>query len=246
MTTSTDRLNRPDAAPLNGQPHAAPDSPATRRELLARLHDQQRDDGQQHETHQQPPTSAPADDEPAAPLSQPRILDATERCLRQRGYDGTTIRRIASELDCAVGTIYRHFKDKRALLNAVTQRRFAPIAEALEQGGDFQQSAADYLRTAGAEPQQYRLMFWLASVGNHESPGVPAVIQRIIAAWGEALGGERRAQRFWAELHGMLMLGLNPDPAQITAQAMPTAEAAPKERDPAAASTDGGEDVTLL
>ena len=53
-----------------------------------------------------------------AVLSRGQILDATETCLAELGYDGTTIRAIAKRLDCAVGTIYRYFRDKRSLLTA--------------------------------------------------------------------------------------------------------------------------------
>ena len=34
-------------------------------------------------------------------LSRLQILDATEVCLNTEGYDGTTIRRIAKQLNCA-------------------------------------------------------------------------------------------------------------------------------------------------
>lgn len=177
----------------------------------------------------------------SSPLSRDRILDATEACLREQGYDGTTIRSIAGRLECAVGTIYRHFKDKRALLDAVTQRRFECVAERVEQRARIQETAALYLRTASEEPQQYRLMFWLASVGSREMPGLPEVIRRILRGWGEQLEDHGRAERFWAQLHGALMLGRNPRPDLIQADALP---AAPTPEAPA--ETAEPEDMTLL
>ena len=51
----------------------------------------------------------------AGQLGRRRILDATQRCLCQEGYDATTIRRIASQLGCAIGSIYRYFADKHEL-----------------------------------------------------------------------------------------------------------------------------------
>ena len=195
----------------------------SRRDLLARMRPQVNGEqatpskGEQTGEPAAPSTDEPASKPPAkptpTPLSQPRILDATEACLREFGYDGTTIRRIAGRLECAVGTIYRHFTDKRTLLDGVTQRRFEPVAELVEQGADVQETAALYLRTAAEEPQQYRLMFWLASVGDHDKPGVPAVVQRILHGWASQLGDASRAQRFWAQLHGSLMLGLTADAA---------------------------------
>lgn len=144
--------------------------------------------------------------QPAVHLSRTQILHATAVCLAECGYDGTTIRRIAKQLNCAVGSIYRYFDDKRSLLDAVTQARFEPVAQVAEVSAE--RSAALYAHAAADEPQQYRLMFWLASVGDHhEAPGVPDVIQRIIAAWTVQMGNRRKAERFWAQLHGRIMLG---------------------------------------
>lgn len=148
----------------------------------------------------------PADKPSTAQLSRAQILHATAICLAEEGYDGTTIRRIAKQLNCAVGSIYRYFDDKRSLLDAVTQARFEPVAQVAEVSAE--RSAALYAHAAADEPQQYRLMFWLASAGDHqEAPGVPDVIQRIITAWETQMGDRRKAERFWSQLHGRIMLG---------------------------------------
>jgi AcrR family transcriptional regulator len=153
-----------------------------------------------------PRTGDRATKQSAVHLSRAQILHATAICLAESGYDGTTIRRIAKQLNCAVGSIYRYFDDKRSLLDAVTQARFEPVAQVAEVSAE--RSAALYAHAAADEPQQYRLMFWLASVEDHqEVPGVPDVIGRIIAAWTEQMGDRRKAERFWAQLHGRIMLG---------------------------------------
>ncbi|MFP4145673.1 MAG: TetR/AcrR family transcriptional regulator [Phycisphaeraceae bacterium] len=168
-----------------------------------------------------------------APLSREQILDATAWCLAERGYDGTTIRRIAARLECAVGSIYRYFEDKRDLLAATVARRFEPVAEAVEAGGSPRRTARDYLETAAAEPAQYRLMFWLASGGDGRgSAELPGVIGRVVAGWSEQLG-RREATGLWVQLHGSLMLG-RPELPEI---AEPVAAAAPLRQ---------REDVTLL
>lgn len=150
-----------------------------------------------------------ADRPHAVQLSRAQILHATAICLGEEGYDGTTIRRIAKQLNCAVGSIYRYFDDKRSLLDAVTQARFEPVAQVAEVSAE--RSAALYAHAAADEPQQYRLMFWLASVGrssgNPAVPGVPAVVKRIIDAWAVQMGDRRKAERFWSHLHGRIMLG---------------------------------------
>lgn len=147
---------------------------------------------------------------PKAPtqLSRGQILDATEACLQELGYDGTTIRRIAKQLDCAVGSIYRYFDDKRALLAAVVQRRFEPVLERIEQGAPADASANLYAQIASEQPELYRLMFWLSSIGKTtQANTLPDVVQKIIESWTTQFNDQRVAESFWSQLHGAIMQG---------------------------------------
>jgi len=176
-------------------------------------------------------------------LSEDRILDATERVFRGEGYDACTIRRIARDLDCAVGSIYRYFTDKRQLLLAVTHRIFAPVIEVIDSGGSITHSARMYHDLASASPQMYRLMFWLACpppeklnqiappadatvAGNLSTQAVgaatattslPDFVDSLIAGWARRASDEQAARRCWAVLHGAIICGLN---AQITVDAI--------------------------
>lgn len=150
----------------------------------------------------------------AVSLDRRTILDATERVLSESGYDGCTIRQIAGQIGCAVGSIYRYFADKRCLLEAVTQRRLEPAAYAAGRGVPMREAVGIYARCATDDPASYRLMFWLASLrpGQAENPGagreaMPLVVRRTIAGWGRTLGDEDRAQRVWSMVHGAIMLG---------------------------------------
>ncbi len=180
------------------------------------------------------------------PLDRTQIVDATEACLKSDGYDGTTIRRIAKRLGCAVGSIYRHFTDKRALLDAVAQRRFEPVAEAVEAGESVSDTVRRYVELAVAEPEQYRLMFWLAML-NRDASGVPAVVTRILDGWaGQLEGGLDEARRVWALNHGQVMLGRavqDDDPTRVVV--LVDAIGQPK-RPPHNPSTSAGDDLTLL
>ena len=168
-----------------------------------------------------PPASAsssasePDEGAPAAakgrttPLDRGQILDATAECLHENGYDGTTIRKIAGLLGCAVGSIYRYFEDKRELLDAVCQRRFHAVAEHAELGTHIAKTARLYLLAAAENPELYRLMFWLASVGRRESKQPPpAVVARVLDGWTDQLGSYDAAVGLWGQLHGGIMLGL--------------------------------------
>lgn len=149
---------------------------------------------------------------PPTQLSRGQILDATASCLQELGYDGTTIRRIAKELDCAVGSIYRYFDDKRALLAAVVQRRFDPVLERIEQGAPADASANLYAQIAAEQPELYRLMFWLSSIGkttlNH---ALPVAVQKIIDGWTTQFDDRRAAETYWSLLHGAIMQGRSID-----------------------------------
>ncbi len=148
----------------------------------------------------------------STPLDRGRILDATAECLHEHGYDGTTIRRIAGLLGCAVGSIYRYFDDKRQLLDAVCQRRFQAIAEHAALGTDIAKTSLLYLRAAAENPELYRLMFWLASVGRRESKQPPpAVIEQVLEGWTDQLGSREEAVRLWSQLHAGVILGLGVD-----------------------------------
>ncbi len=164
------------------------------------------------------------------PLDREQILNATADCLAEAGYDGTTIRAIARRLRCAVGSIYRYFEDKRSLLSAVTQRRFEPVETALEAGLPLDQVVKMYVRIAGEEPEQYRLMYWLASVGRPRQAGIeamPAVIRRILDRWARRAGDRAAAMRHWAQVHGGLMLGeLTEGAAARATRTTPTAQEA--------------------
>jgi AcrR family transcriptional regulator len=181
-------------------------------------------------------------------LSRRHILEATEACFVETGYDGTTIRAIAARLGCAVGSIYRYFTDKRELLLAVGAVAMQPVIDGLEAGDSLEASQRRYTQQAQRHGELYRLMFWLAW-----TPGSPAAlpqpIQTIIDGWEDRLGSAAAARLGWAEIHGLLMLGeaaprravVAPvDVAPVTQYAEASAES------PALEFAGDPEDMTLL
>ena len=161
-------------------------------------------------------TIGPATATPAAPapprtpthLSREQILEATAACLQELGYDGTTIRRIAKQLDCAVGSIYRYFDDKRALLAAVVQARFEPVLERIEQDAPLDSVADLYIQIATDQPELYRLMFWLACIGRTTHTNtMPRIVCDIVDGWARQTGDRPAVEAFWNQLHGEIMQG---------------------------------------
>ncbi len=163
-----------------------------------------------------PEAVTPATPATGTQLNRDQILDATWQCLREQGYDATTIRRIAARLDCAIGSIYRYYRDKHDLLSCVTQRPYEAVAEEVEAGEPFATTAARYAQLAAKEPQSYFLMFWLANQrlqGQSQADAtfqLPAVIARIIEGWSRQVGGTQAATQRWSILHGAMTAGADP------------------------------------
>ncbi len=146
----------------------------------------------------------------ATQLSRQQILETTARCLTEEGYDGATIRRIASKLDCAAGSIYRYFRDKRDLLDAVAQASLEPVALKVEAGASVEESARLYHRRATGDLAMYRLMYWVHTVGAGAGATdvMPDVVRRILTGWARRLGDEPLATRCWMMMHGGIMSGM--------------------------------------
>ncbi len=51
-----------------------------------------------------------------------RLLDAAEAEIREKGYADASVAEIARRAGCSVGTVYRRFRDKTALLHALDER----------------------------------------------------------------------------------------------------------------------------
>ena len=65
---------------------------------------------------------------PAGPERRDSILDAALQCFVERGFYGTAIPEIADKAGIAPGTIYHHFENKEALVNALYRHWKAAIA----------------------------------------------------------------------------------------------------------------------
>ena len=90
--------------------------------------------------------------------TQEKLLTALERLLQQRVFEKITIQDIAEEAGVAVGTLYRRFRDKEALLPVLYGRlddRLAAWAEGVWRG--YRAPAPD-VRDGGLEAAMRRLV----------------------------------------------------------------------------------------
>lgn len=65
-----------------------------------------------------------------------RILDASELLFSRRGYDGTSLRDIASEADVRLGLVHYHFGVKAQILAATIDRNLEPLRAVIQASFD--------------------------------------------------------------------------------------------------------------
>lgn len=75
-----------------------------------------------------------------------RILDSAELLFAENGYDGTTLRDVATAVGIQNPSLYNHFRNKNALYGAVLERGIRPVLEALSRFVDEQQKSDDASR----------------------------------------------------------------------------------------------------
>jgi len=99
-----------------------------------------------------------------------KILEAAKKLFLDHGFEKTSIRNIAEEIEYSPGTIYLYFKDKNELLFALHQEAFqgliakfmvvAPISDPFEQ---LIALGHEYLKFAIENPELYELMFLMTA-----------------------------------------------------------------------------------
>ncbi|WP_432588351.1 TetR family transcriptional regulator [Streptomyces sp. HD1123-B1] len=83
---------------------------------------------------------------PETPLTPDRILEATEEVLRRYGPAKATVVDVARALGVSHGSVYRHFRTKAALREAVTERWLDQAHDQLSAISRAEAPAAERLR----------------------------------------------------------------------------------------------------
>ncbi|MDN0201066.1 TetR family transcriptional regulator [Streptomyces sp. S.PNR 29] len=131
-------------------------------------------------------------------LTAERILEATEEVLRRHGPAKATVVDVARALGVSHGSVYRHFRTKAALREAVTKRWLDRTSEALSgivaENRDPEARLRDWLTTlfdakrrkAGDDPELFATYMVLTdenvtAVGEHVTD-LTAQLTRIVRA----------------------------------------------------------------
>jgi len=158
------------------------------------------------------------------------LLEEAVRTIRDDGPSALTLRAVGARLGVSRTALYRHFADKSALLNAVSQEGFRGLGDALERawadaaGGvaGFEAMGRAYVRFALDNPSHYRVMFGVWNSREHHDPELRAAGTRAFQLLVDALAALQRdgvarrddaaiavARYVWAVVHGIAMLGID-------------------------------------
>jgi AcrR family transcriptional regulator len=153
------------------------------------------------------------------------LVEEALRTIQSEGVNGLTLRGVGETLGVSRTALYRHFKDKGALLAEVAREGFCmfrlELIEAWERGGrgpqGFEDMGMAYVRFAVANPSHYRVMFGGSVVGipdaelRTEGAGAfQALVDAIV--WLQQHGLMRDddplqlAGYIWSVVHGIAML----------------------------------------
>jgi AcrR family transcriptional regulator len=166
------------------------------------------------------------------------LVEEAVRTIRGRGVEALTLREAGRRLGVSRTALYRHFRDKSALLAAVArdgfQRFRSDLLQAWEENKGGREGLAAmgqaYVRFATANPSHYRVMFGQFSVLCGSDPDLQAdasaAFQVLLDALSTLSGSPNAnlqllAEYVWATVHGVAMLAidgqLGPDAAAVTA-----------------------------
>lgn len=156
-----------------------------------------------------------------------RLLEAAVKCVSLHGINNVRARTVVEEADCALGTIYKCFKDFDDLLLRVNSRTLNTLGEALDDAltnSPDHENPLKVLALAYAEFARENLNLWLALFDHRMPPGVPvpnwhleehaALFTRLtdlLASSGVGLSAEAasiRARTYFAAIHGVVSISL--------------------------------------
>lgn len=89
---------------------------------------------------------------------QPEAIAAAWRLIAKSGHEALSMRQVADVVGVAHRSLYNHFKDREALLDAVATEAYLRLATSIREAQTRQDFTARYVRFALAHRKIYELM----------------------------------------------------------------------------------------
>jgi AcrR family transcriptional regulator len=160
-----------------------------------------------------------------------QILTVARDLVLEHGAEGLSMRRVAAKVGISATAIYRHYRDKGALLRAVVEQGFQVFASylfrALEGKTPLERldlAGHHYIRFALEQPKYYQLIFmsWMGETRpdlgcepqpQRAEPTFQFVLDRVDECIGQGLfradlNAEDAAIGLWSQVHGLAALYL--------------------------------------
>ncbi|MCA1711626.1 MAG: TetR/AcrR family transcriptional regulator [Actinobacteria bacterium] len=151
------------------------------------------------------------------------VLTAAMELLAETGEeDAVALRTVAQRVGVSVPSIYLHFADKQALLDAVCEEVFTALDRSMlaaaAEGSDvfdgLRRQGIAYVQFAIANPEHYRIVLMRRHEGEHaDLVMASAAFEHFIEAVGECVAAgvfegepDQLALRLWAAAHGLAAL----------------------------------------
>lgn len=153
------------------------------------------------------------------------LIAAAHRLVREEGYDGLTIRKLAKLVGYAPMSVYSYFTDKQDILFALAEDAFETLARRIEEHTSEDPMEAlravmtEYAAFGLGNPNEYRTVFMTEKIKPPDgrtfaemearNPAMKALISRVEAcvAAGRLSGDPRAiATMLWAVGHGTISL----------------------------------------
>lgn len=153
------------------------------------------------------------------------LVAAAHALVREEGYDGLTIRKLATKVGYAPMSVYSYFADKHEILMALAEDAFVNLARRMRQNQPadpieaIRAALSEYAEFGLDNPNEYRTVFMTEKPKppveetfaqmQRENPAYQIIVERVEAciAAGKLKGDARAiATMLWTVAHGAISL----------------------------------------
>lgn len=156
------------------------------------------------------------------------LLDAAHALVKEEGYDGLTIRKLATRAGYAPMSVYSYFEDKHAILMAIAEDSFSALAKRIDRQrpddplAGLRMGLVEYAAFGLENPEEYRIVFMTRELHTHDekefaelkasNPALLCLLESVNACLeAQVLKGDIHAIAtvLWTMVHGAISLAIS-------------------------------------